>query len=292
VCGATVLINFIAPSRTHFDLHYSLLGAWEEVDTGRPGSIEFPRLHGPWDAWDAVGDHYEGLGAGFAAVSPPVSRFDGVIRFHRVDDVAPWPVRPPAGPLRLEAYNGAETILNAELEIPRAPITVELLARGRREQDLRRRLSSSRLDAEALADLRLVDAANTEWAKRVIAERGWPKVSEVGRDGATSFWLIVQHSPDHSFMDDCVELLSDLVEAEEALPNHLALLIDRTRMHRGEPQLYGSQFRSVDGGPLEPWTIEDPERLDERRAAVGLEPFAEYRERMTRTPPGAVSGRP
>jgi hypothetical protein len=45
---------------------------------------------------------------------------------------------------------------------------------------------------------------------------------------------------------------------------------------------YGTQFwRGPDGtGPLEPRPIEDPDRLDERRRSVGLEPFAEYDRRM------------
>jgi hypothetical protein len=45
------------------------------------------------------------------------------------------------------------------------------------------------------------------------------------------------------------------------------------------PQLYGTQF-TVTGGEFGPHPIEDPQRLDERRAAAGLEPFADYEARM------------
>ena len=42
-------------------------------------------------------------------------------------------------------------------------------------------------------------------------------------------------------------------------------------MHRGEPQIYGTQYQ-VRSGVLELWTVRDPSGLDERRAALGLEP--------------------
>ena len=62
----------------------------------------------------------------------------------------------------------------------------------------------------------------------------------------------------------------------KASPAHLAYLEDRVRVHAGQPQLYGTQF-TVTSGTFGPYPIEDPQRLDERRAAAGLEPFAAYR---------------
>lgn len=48
-------------------------------------------------------------------------------------------------------------------------------------------------------------------------------------------------------------------------------------MNEGREQVYGTQ---MDGGGDEqpqPWPVEDPERLDECRTAMGLEPFGETR---------------
>jgi hypothetical protein len=54
--------------------------------------------------------------------------------------------------------------------------------------------------------------------------------------------------------------------------------VDR-QVQRSRPQLYGTQF--VDHGKgLEPQPIEDPEGLEARRAAVGMEPFEEYEATM------------
>ena len=50
-------------------------------------------------------------------------------------------------------------------------------------------------------------------------------------------------------------------------------------MHRAEPQVYGTQYQVRDG-VLELWTVRDPSGLDQRRAALGLEPEAENRARL------------
>lgn len=53
----------------------------------------------------------------------------------------------------------------------------------------------------------------------------------------------------------------------------LAYLTDRVLLAEGQPQEYGTQVR--DGRPRE---LRAPESVDERRAAVGLEPLAAYLE--------------
>jgi hypothetical protein len=51
------------------------------------------------------------------------------------------------------------------------------------------------------------------------------------------------------------------------------------RVHAGQAQLYGTEF-TVTGGEFVPFPIEDPQRLDQRRAEAGLEPFAAYQVLM------------
>ena len=52
---------------------------------------------------------------------------------------------------------------------------------------------------------------------------------------------------------------------------------DRMLMDKGEKQKYGSQLRmDNESGEWELWPIEDPEKVNNRRAEVGLEPIEEY----------------
>lgn len=61
----------------------------------------------------------------------------------------------------------------------------------------------------------------------------------------------------------------------EVDPANIAYLCDRVRLAEGQAQLYGTQVESVDG-ILRPCSLADPEDVDERRLAAGLEPLADY----------------
>ncbi|GAA2107670.1 hypothetical protein HKK74_34235 [Actinomadura alba] len=73
--------------------------------------------------------------------------------------------------------------------------------------------------------------------------------------------------------------MRDAVAGGDAAPADLAHLEDRVRVNSGRPPLYGTQYGLTEAG-FGPWPIEDPERLDERRAAMGLKPHAEYDDEM------------
>ncbi|MFI6797221.1 DUF6624 domain-containing protein [Streptosporangium canum] len=59
----------------------------------------------------------------------------------------------------------------------------------------------------------------------------------------------------------------------------MASLVDRVRVADGRSQVYGTQYWTHDG-VYEPRPIEDLERLDVRRAEVGLAPQADYDRTM------------
>jgi hypothetical protein len=65
----------------------------------------------------------------------------------------------------------------------------------------------------------------------------------------------------------------------DAAPRDLAYLTDRVLMHRGEPQVYGTQYQVMEG-KLTLWAVREPAGLDQRRAELGLPPEAENRARL------------
>ncbi|MFF4306909.1 DUF6624 domain-containing protein [Streptomyces sp. NPDC001601] len=154
----------------------------------------------------------------------------------------------------------------------------ELHRRAERDQAARRLAVKTR-DGR---DMRRIDADNTAWLEQVISQRGWPGIALVGERGADAAWLLAQHADlDPAFQRRALELLKAAVEAGDALPRHLAYLTDRVLVTAGEPQVYGTQYTDDgDGSNLRLQPVADPDRLDERRAAVGLEPAAEYDRRM------------
>jgi hypothetical protein len=108
-----------------------------------------------------------------------------------------------------------------------------------------------------------------------VDAHGWPGQSLAGENGAHAAWLLLHHA-ELDFQEQCLPLLMEAVGRGDASPRDLAYLKDRVLMRRGEPQIYGTQYLVKDGVP-ELWTVRDPEGLDERRAALGLEPGQENR---------------
>jgi hypothetical protein len=130
--------------------------------------------------------------------------------------------------------------------------------------------------AEAMEFTR-VDVANTDRLREIIAQHGWPGYELVGETGAEHAWLIAQHADKQlDFQRDARRLLAEAVARGDAPARHLAYLTDRICVNEGRPQQYGAQIGAVEDGRAVPWPIDDEERLDQRRAAIGLEPWAEY----------------
>ena len=116
---------------------------------------------------------------------------------------------------------------------------------------------------------------------RGIPQRPGLAGADAGRRGRhRSGVAVAQHADDDPVRQRAfLDALRCAVDQGEASLTHLAYLEDRVRVNAGQPQLYGTQFTVTDGN-FGPRPIEDPQRLDERRAEAGLEPFADYEARM------------
>jgi hypothetical protein len=146
-----------------------------------------------------------------------------------------------------------------------------------RRRDIDRAARSSYTDAPpGMARLMEMDSDNTAWLMAVVEQVGWPGHSLVGEDGAEAAWLLVQHADlNPAFQRRCLELLRHAVERGEASPADLAHLTDRVLLASGEPQLYGTQVTTREG-QYKPVRLREPETVDARRVAVGLDPIAAH----------------
>jgi hypothetical protein len=127
--------------------------------------------------------------------------------------------------------------------------------------------------------------ANAARLREIIALVGWPGESLVGPAGAQAAWRIAQHSigePD--FMRASRKLLDEAIARGDAPRWQFAFIDDRIRVFEGKPQRYGTQLR---GGPdgLEPYVLENPDRVEEWRLAVGLPSLTEIMVSDRREPP-------
>ncbi len=126
-----------------------------------------------------------------------------------------------------------------------------------------------------------LDRRNAERLKEIIADIGWPTISKVGANASQCAWLLVQHADhDVEFQRRCLALMYEA--GEEVRRDLVARLEDRVRINEGRPQLYATHIAIDESGEIVQPMIEDPDRVDARRANIGLEPLEEYIENLKR----------
>lgn len=163
-----------------------------------------------------------------------------------------------------------------------AAIAADLIAWVDEDLALRRTLiETDALFAGYHPQMRALHEHNADRLAQVLDQVGWPSASLVGERAAEAAWLIAQHAiglPD--FFRRCAALVAEAAARGETPGWHAALMADRICVFEGRPQIYGSQFDWDDQGQMSPLPIEDPEGVDERRRAVGLNTLAERQAEM------------
>ncbi len=126
---------------------------------------------------------------------------------------------------------------------------------------------------------------NASRLQAIMAEVGWPTERLVGERAAKAAWLIAQHAISQpEFQRSCLKHLAEAAREQMVPLWQPAMLEDRIRVFEGRLQLYGSQLEPDAHGNLQPHPIQDPEGVDGRRRAVGLEPLADVLARAKPQP--------
>ncbi|RUP64540.1 hypothetical protein SSPNP10_29650 [Streptomyces sp. NP10] len=146
-------------------------------------------------------------------------------------------------------------------------------------------------DESAERRLRELTDAGIAWLATVVADHGWPGHALVGAEAAAAASRLVQHARENlDFRHRCLELMRDAAERRDLPWREVAYLTDELRVDQGRPQVYGTKFEPV-AGELVPWPVEEPEQVDRRRAALGMEPLADHTDRIRRRFPLGDAGR-
>ncbi len=159
------------------------------------------------------------------------------------------------------------------------PLVQTLCLFNARDQEIRSLYFSDRKTPFIGVQMSQVDAADRARTKQIIHQYGWPGYDLVGTEGDGDAWLLVQHSDnDKAFQKRCLPLIAAAVKHGQSNPKNYAYLTDRILCGEHKPQMYGTQFtfKQDTQGNFIPRPIADPAHVDQRRAAVGLEPLADY----------------
>lgn len=136
-------------------------------------------------------------------------------------------------------------------------------------------------------EIEATDAHNLQRITKLLDTHGWPTKAEVGNTGTTTVFLVIQHS-NLPVMEKYFPMAKQAAERGDLSKSALALLQDRILIGQGKPQIYGSQLHTDSAtGKTVFSPIEDEAHVDERRAAIGMEPLASYAKRfgLVYTPP-------
>lgn len=140
-----------------------------------------------------------------------------------------------------------------------------------------RRLQAGALSDDLGAQLahRRVTVRNGDRLGEIIDEHGWPGAELVGQEAARRAWLVAQHADRQlDLQRRALALIAEAARAGKGDTAQVAMLRDRVLVNEGRSQIYGTQIAAVVEGAPVPWPCEEPELMDQRRAEVGLEPFA------------------
>jgi tetratricopeptide (TPR) repeat protein len=120
-----------------------------------------------------------------------------------------------------------------------------------------------------------INKQNQERLIDIIENHGWPKSSEVGGAAAGVAFLVIQHAS-LELQKKYIPMIEKACQADEARWSSYALMYDRIQIRENRPQKYGSQVRYNENGEYEPFPIEEPAYVNQRRKEVGLGPIEEY----------------
>ncbi|MEV8287853.1 DUF6624 domain-containing protein [Streptomyces niveus] len=143
-------------------------------------------------------------------------------------------------------------------------------------------LTRGRLARSDIDRVRHGDFANARLLRRLVNEHGWPGRTLVGDAGADAAWLIALYADvEPELQRRALRLLATAVERGEAVIQQWAHLYDRCSINAGKRQLYGTQYQHGPAG-MTVLPVLEPAGLDNRRASVGLPPFAVAHEALRR----------
>jgi hypothetical protein len=126
-------------------------------------------------------------------------------------------------------------------------------------------------------EMRKADSLNDNVSKleAIMNKIGWPAISKVGKLGANTAFLVIDHSSRET-MEKLFPFLEEAAKKGEASLSSYATMKDRILVNRGKKQVYGTQSYRDEKGKAILFPVEDEKNLNNLRKEVGLEPLPEF----------------
>ena len=134
-----------------------------------------------------------------------------------------------------------------------------------------------------LLQIQETDSLTLIEVEKILDKHGWLGAEIIGEQGNKTLFYVIQHS-DLETQLKYLPMMREAVQRGNARKIDLALFEDRIAVRQGKRQIYGSQiFKDYDNGEVYVWPLIEPEKVNERRAAIGLGPIEDYVTRVGMT---------
>jgi len=131
-----------------------------------------------------------------------------------------------------------------------------------------------------LLQIQETDSLTLIEVEKILDKHGWLGAEIIGEQGNKTLFYVIQHS-DLETQLKYLPMMREAVQLGNARKIDLALFEDRIAVRQGKRQIYGSQiFKDYDNGEVYVWPLIEPEKVNERRAAIGLGPIEDYVTRV------------
>ena len=142
-----------------------------------------------------------------------------------------------------------------------------------------RKSNDSTLIMKVHNKMKLIDEESATIVAKIIDEFGWLGSNKIGSEANQTLFLGIQHIDDLIVQNKYLPILKEAVKNGSAEPWHFAFLTDRILMNQGNKQVYGTQIimsKKSENSYVVP--LQNPDKVDELRKELGLEPLNDYLE--------------
>lgn len=115
---------------------------------------------------------------------------------------------------------------------------------------------------------------NEKKVTKILDNYGWPTIEMAGERGNWTICNVIQHS-DNKVRIQYLPMMRQAVKDKKLEPRFLVRAEDRIATERGDLQIYGGQMKYYpETKSFNLWPVFDPENIDKRRTAIGLDSIA------------------
>ncbi|MEQ1818774.1 MAG: DUF6624 domain-containing protein [Terricaulis sp.] len=120
-----------------------------------------------------------------------------------------------------------------------------------------------------------IDGENTGRLRQIFSEMTWRDLRDISPSAAEQSFSLISHSDDLDLKRQMAAQFEPLVREGIVQADRYANLVDDIALGEGNPPVYGMNFE-CHHGVYQPRPVIDPENLNARRAAIGLNSIEEY----------------